>query len=83
MTDRPSRSYKHGRRGRHKHAVSPETKRWEQISGTAWLVGEPAPEGAPKLDHAMIEFPPTRPPERPGWMDEAAYAALLELRGAR
>ena len=48
MTDRPSRSYKHGRRGRHKHADSPETKRWEQISGTAWLVGEPAPEGAPQ-----------------------------------
>lgn len=38
MTMPPSRSYRHGLRGRHKHATSPETKKWAEIyAGTAWL----------------------------------------------
>lgn len=30
MSVQPSRSYKAGKRGRHKHATSRETRRWER-----------------------------------------------------
>ena len=90
MTDRPSRSYKHGRRGRHKHADSPETKRWELISGTAWLSGDAENglvDGRVDPSQAVSEAPaasiPSAPPLLcPSWLDEGAYAKLLELKDA-
>jgi len=40
----PSRSYRAGKRGRHRHRTSPETKAWERDflppSQPAWMAGE-------------------------------------------
>ena len=89
VTDRPSRSYKLGRRGRHKGASSPETRRWTEISaGTAWLSGDAGNgdvDGHPDPSQAVTEAPTASipvapPPPCPPWLDEAAYAALLDLR---
>ena len=88
MTVPPSRSYRHGKRGRHRHATSPETKRWAEVSGTAWLSSEPEtghvdvrvdpPQAVSEAPTASIPAAP--PPSCPSWLDEADYQALLELR---
>jgi hypothetical protein len=84
-----ARGYRHGRRGRHKHATSSETKRWSEIAvGTAWLSSETEngqADGRADPSQALsvapvASVPAAPPPERPGWMDEADYQALLDLR---
>jgi hypothetical protein len=82
MTERisPSYSYRHGKRGRHKRAESPETRAWEQISvDAAWL----GTENGRVDDHVdPSQSDPTAPPKRPPWMDEATYQRLAKLREA-
>lgn len=78
MSIPPSRSYRHGLRGRHKHSTSPETRAWEQISGTAWLANSAEPENAQADGHvdpsqadsvAPVASIPAAPPfhARHGW----------------
>jgi hypothetical protein len=70
-------------RGRHRNASSPETRAWAVLSEQAdWLKAEaedassPATKRRPRRTRPL----PTRPPDRPAWMDEGEFQALLELR---
>jgi len=66
----------HGR-GRHRNARSPEPKRWLEVAPT---VDRWKPEPKRKRSKPNTTRVSDLPPERPSWMDEREYAALIELR---
>lgn len=71
---KPSRSERAGRRGRHRHVDSPETRAWHELAADAeWL--DPA-----YVVPTVEPLPPVLPPACPGWLDRSEYEALLELR---